>query len=453
MEKLAKKENIIQSKRKFGIEIEVGAKRSEDIDTVRHIHSGWLRAINDSSVQIKNGIEFVTSVLEGSKGAKRIINLCDTLNELNFVSDDVSCGMHVHLDAPEFKENDQTVVVDGEVQGFLDSKYKSVKKLLHIQNEAVRNLFNKKKITNGHKIEFVAQATRLPTRKGVGQIFHGNDYHKTIAVQSAVKHKGIEIPSYKIARMNEFDYEIEKIKRDKKVWELKTKEKGGDFNRPIIDVPLEMQGEGVVALHDKFRDDISDMMDMSDSSYVADLEDDRPLNRLKALMFFYVGFNPVIRGMVAPSRKKGNAYCMPISDFFDLDVVENLQNYSDFEKMWYKVEDESNLNHLKSNHYHDSRYLDVNLHSLWNRTGTIEIRIHGSSKDANQILLWTAFHQHIVDMIASGKVDYTLIKEHLNVEDDLESMYHSLVACFDPPEYLQNYVRKLLNHFSDLNIK
>ena len=171
----------------------------------------------------------------------------------------------------------------------------------------------------------------------------------------------------------------------------------------------------------------------------------------KRLFYFYTAYGNVLSGLVPNSRKDGNMYCIPMLDSYRPEKIEELETYLDIEKYWYKEGSAGNINRHKNDHYDGSRYHDFNLHSLWNRHGTIEIRSHSSTTDAKRILLWVALHQAIVDKIASGTLVIEDMKGVTKINDVGEKTKHMLSRlCL--PSHLDMYVRRLINHFNLTNI-
>jgi len=130
-------------------------------------------------------------------------------------------------------------------------------------------------------------------------------------------------------------------------------------------------------------------------------------------------------------------YCIPLGDSFDLPDIEAVKNEEELLKLWYK---ETNT----GGHYNDSRYHNVNFHSYWDRTGTIEIRSHGGTIDPNKILLWVKLHQKIADKLE----DLTLDK----VKATNSNLHLSFLEFIEEP-LLQNYVKRLMGYYSGIKIR
>lgn len=454
-EKPEKKEDIIVSKRTFGIEIEAGTTDPDDVNRLHESMRGVSRVTTDSSIKLPFGVEIVTPVLSGSNGAKLVIKICDKLKKLNFTTDHISCGMHVHLDGQDFMEQEEVVCIEGEVAGFLRKRKYDLKSLFFIAKEAIYNSTPKKLETPAPFIGIANYLKSVPNQD-MGEVF--DTYGQPLSVKrDLVDFEGIEQEVLTIAPIDKYDRQIAKLYLDKEN-EIDKINFSKEKKRLITEGQTTTEALSSHKLKltenlEKYTARLRELVHVDEGRYVAKLYDPRPLARVKTLMYFYVAFNEVIQGMVAPSRRIGNSYCMPIREFFTLEQIDGLTKYSEFEALWYKNGDPKKIQRFKGDHYNDSRYLDINLHSLFNRTGTIEIRLHGSSKDPNQILLWTALHQRIVDRISEQSITVEQIKEALRGKTTLVDKCEAMIELADLSECLAKYTRRLLAHFSDLTLE
>lgn len=155
-------------------------------------------------------------------------------------------------------------------------------------------------------------------------------------------------------------------------------------------------------------------------------------------MYFYVQYSQVMEDIVSNSRKYGNMYCIPIGDSYELEDIEACQTEEDLKSVWYKGRE-------PSGHYDDSRYHNVNFHCYWDRHGTVEMRSHGGTVEANKILLWLKLHQKIADKL-----------EDMELEDirlEQKSKLHKSFIEFVEEPILQSYVKRLLGYYSGITIK
>lgn len=158
---------------------------------------------------------------------------------------------------------------------------------------------------------------------------------------------------------------------------------------------------------------------------------------LRNVFYFYTKYTDVLQAMVSNSRRSGNMYCIPLSDSFELEEIEDCKNMEDIINVWYKGMG-------IGGHYDDSRYHNVNLHAFFNRHGTVEIRSHGATTDPNKILLWVRFHQYIVDKL-----------ETLELEDikSSEDPFVSFLGFLSDDAMLQEYYKRLIGYFGGVIIK
>lgn len=160
---------------------------------------------------------------------------------------------------------------------------------------------------------------------------------------------------------------------------------------------------------------------------------------LKKILYFYTQYCNVMTGIVSNSRKEGNMYCVPLSKSYSLSDIDNTKNLNELKELWYKQSLDLSF------HYNDSRYHNVNLHSYWNRHGTVEIRSHGGTIDPNKILLWVKLHQKIIDKLSNLDLDSIKLKEG-------DDVYKSFIDFIEEP-ILKEYIKRLLGFYSGINIK
>lgn len=158
---------------------------------------------------------------------------------------------------------------------------------------------------------------------------------------------------------------------------------------------------------------------------------------LRNVFYFYTMYTEVMLAMVSNSRRKGNMYCIPLADSFELKDIENCKSIDDIANVWYKGGG-------PSGHYDDSRYHNVNLHAYFDRHGTVEIRSHGSTLDPLKILMWVRLHQHIVDRLESVELE--------DIKTDKDVFLGFLDFISDDP-MLVEYYKRLIGYFGGVTIK
>lgn len=416
---------VIKSKRKFGVELEVGNKVNRPHELSDLIHR-YAQIKGDGSLQIDNPREIVTIPLSGSTGAGRLVEICNAARQTGYHADHPSCGMHVHIQANDFIDKAQAIVVkkDG-IKSFLEARGSEVIKMSFINNSILKQF--KSRITDGNFIL-------------VFQKLKSNIY--SLASRNLPESRSImyrEEDGVIVADVvNNEDVELFKILRQKKYRSLG--EMGNDG--PSI-IKYQEASEKINQWYEK---KISSLIKIGDGKYVVEVSDKAVTEKLRKVFLFYYIFEPVILGMTAPSRKEKNAYCQKLTESFDLESILACKSYSDIQKLWYKENNDNGLRRSISTHYHDSRYHFVNLHSLWDRTGTIELRCHGGTVDEKQILLWTALHQAIIDAVAEGKISQEALLDANTLGDDQK--VGAMLDIIDAPEHLRKYVIKMYNHFT-----
>lgn len=114
---------------------------------------------------------------------------------------------------------------------------------------------------------------------------------------------------------------------------------------------------------------------------------------------------------VVTSNRASSRYCKPQS----INFSDKLKHYP-LDQAIYGTSSTRDLNNLKRHKYHDSRYHWFNLHSYFFR-GTIEIRQHHGTKDADTILRWAELWLKIADWSKKNsleKIQNSTEKEILN---------------------------------------
>ena len=119
---------------------------------------------------------------------------------------------------------------------------------------------------------------------------------------------------------------------------------------------------------------------------------DLGLEYIKNLLHIMKHIEPIIFDTL-PSYREDNRYCKPIYKKIDSFKINKIQNISDLCRFWYNQIGETDFN---MNHYNDSRYFGLNLHSRF-YMGTIEFRYHEGTVDTGDIYGWIKFLRSIVN--------------------------------------------------------
>lgn len=159
---------------------------------------------------------------------------------------------------------------------------------------------------------------------------------------------------------------------------------------------------------------------------------------LRNVFYFYTQYSNVMESLVSNSRKYGNMYCLPLGSCYGLDEIEKCETKDDLYKLWYR-------GNLPEGHYDNSRYHNVNLHSFFDgRTGTIEIRSHGGTINADKILLWVRLHQFILDKLEDMELEDVKMKN--------ANEFQSFIDFISDDPLLVDYVKRLVGYFSGIRI-
>ncbi len=449
--------NIIHSGRTFGVEIEMGAKNYRDIDKLRaFVGRGW-RFEDDGSIRhaIENPVELVTPILCGREGEEKFVRVCDKLKEMGFNANNIACGVHVHLGAEEYKEKRQLVVMtEEEMELFFTSprNRKSALKIAWVGERAVHFLTGRDKpLTSSY-------------RKIAQMIFQGSLYYpneddglSAVLLRGVKTIRGTELPLHSLHCLKWSEKERIRRKSREAADEIAKFAEGakpsrGTPERVKYDARMERTRRMIEEAEDAERRAYSGAAIDKGGRYIVEVVDTSHTQNLLTLFLFYILYNRVFLGMLPYSRRFGNSYCMPISDTYTPEEILACKTQEDFESLWYKARDAGTVAQCKAEHYNDSRYQDVNFHSLFNRHGTVEIRSHGATIDSSKILLWTALHQLVLDSVANGVITTEHLKPLVNSRLGLEELAESMMGLLNAPMYLRKYITRLLNYYSDTKL-
>ncbi len=160
--------------------------------------------------------------------------------------------------------------------------------------------------------------------------------------------------------------------------------------------------------------------------------------RLKNLVLFLTVFEPAVLTLL-PKDRRDNSYCCRISDryavFKDIKTLQenNFKKEKQFDHFWYSTKDETRLKSVKTSHAVRGRD-GFNFNSIHHR-GTLEVRLHEGTLDADRIIHWVALHSAIVDLVMDGKVsqeDIVAYKKINGVKELLDKLIELLGNNLDP---------------------
>lgn len=404
----------IIKKRTYGIEIETGFESFEGYEHC--IHTIPWRAVRDGSLTCPNPVEIVSPILQGESGIEQLREVCDIMKINGADPDHPSCSVHVHIGLPEASEKTEIKYMNKEEFDALD----------------------KSRIVSANFLPF--RVIRLLSRKRGTKDPLGNEDYDRVSNNISYQRPGREgVPTI---RTEIGDSLIANVYRDG-VWHYFTikSDEYDQIRRKYTD-----------------KDTLSDQDYLDFDAAVASFQTNLPgkyfvkcvngaaLDPVKNAFYFYTLFGDVHRAMVQDSRKIANAYCMPLDESFDLAEIEKLSTLKELQKYWYKCP-EFEISSRKSNHYDDSRYHEVNFHSLWNRHGTVEVRTLAGTIDWRKIALWAVLHQTIVDKCVSGDLTIEKMRGAIKIKDLKEKAEYMLkILELEPPVDL--FVRRLINYFN-----
>lgn len=336
---------IITSNRKFGVEIEFFCPTRKLLSRV----ADMLTVVRDGSLdRVPNAGEYVSSILMGEVGEKRLVRACEILKKAHACGDDTAMSVHIHLDG---RKSEPATLLSSSVRP------------------------PEQDVPSG---EVICVSNKLERKLGNLGI------------------RGLLSGVY-------FDH----------------------LNRSVFyDIAYYSLGE------------IKEQPTKNFTFYW--LNKEARFKWLRNVLFFYTLYNDVMENMVSNSRKFGNMYCTPLGVSYNLEEIRCAKNMEQLKAVWYK-------NNESSSHYDNSRYHNVNLHSFWNRHGTVEIRSHGGTIDPYKILLWVKLHQKIMDKLEDMEI------ADLELEDGAD-VYREFLKFIEEP-ILQSYVKRLLGFYSNIIIK
>ena len=366
--------SVIKSKRKFGVEFEVnlGATGQRQL---RGLLASEFGMVHDGSVN--DGIEVVSPILGGSRGEKQVILTCEALAKVKAGADD-SCGMHVHLDSPEFycETNCPLVTLD----------------------EALR--VAKSKEYENHRFIILHSSTITELKKENNALY-----------ERLLKHRGLDTFSY-----SAWDSYLDKVSTYRAVFTDDLKDKNQWFlvapngsrgsrvpfhNYQDLDELGRYRGEPVLTnLQYSTRALVDPQTSQGALVLMIDVDELRVraemVERLKRVAAFYIAFDGVIASTL-PCDRRDNDFSKRLNVRVSIGELQPIKTMLDFFNVLSRTKSLSEFNQSLSVPRHESRYTGVNFRSLL-KHGTIEIRYHAGTIDSGKILRWTALHQRIIDV-------------------------------------------------------
>jgi hypothetical protein len=119
---------MITSDRKFGVEIEFSTKNNRLLESI----SSRINVVADGSLRDAGvlGGEYVSSILQGAKGAEEIRRVCDVLKKYDASGDHPATSVHVHLDGRAKSEMTTSKTRNKEYTGKIIAVSNKLKKIM-----------------------------------------------------------------------------------------------------------------------------------------------------------------------------------------------------------------------------------------------------------------------------------------------------------------------------------
>mgnify|MGYP001567710766 CR=1 FL=1 len=370
---------FILSPRRFGVEFEVNLGRVGQ-NELRGLIAREFGMVHDGSVNA--GIEIVSPILGGSAGENQIIKTCKALEAVKAGADE-SCGMHVHLDAPEFYNHEKIPVYTvrqaiklAQTDGYKGATFSVLHRSV-IQELKATDLDLYHKLINDRQLDtfsFSAWEAFARPLNAHNLTFSGVDYvpeRGRFYMLSAVGSRGTRMP------FNE---------------SLNTKEKVRDYRGEPTLIVASYDHHALVD-PEASQNDLVIMVNKNRAK-----EEQQLVARLKRVAAFYVAFDDIIASML-PCDRRDNDYSKRINVRMSMVDVTRVDTLLDFFNLWTKTKSLNQFQNSLREQRHESRYYGINFRSLI-KHGTIEIRYHAGTTDAVKTLHWVVLHQKVMDIAA-----------------------------------------------------
>lgn len=422
---------IIKSKRTFGLEFEINLGR-EGQRALRDNIKREFNLVHDGSVNA--GIEIVSPILNGKDGEDKINNLCEVMKKVKAGADD-SCGLHVHVDASDFFDDEPSTLftlerylesLAAERSGLKDYKLfildqNILKDLKDYSYGLYESIYETGRLDSFGIDEFLGYLSKQVTTFPVVYTGDGDLADKSVTYCVSNGSRGARV---KFSELIKTDEDIKKYKGEPQAVAL------GYQNFILIDKQFS-KGLLLVAVknnHPKASEE--------------------RLKRIKRVASFYVAFDDVLAAML-PCDRRDNDFAIRTSTRLSIRDVYQCKTVLDFFNSWTKTKDLRGFRFSLGEPRHESRYYGINFRALL-KHGTIEIRYHAGTTDAEKALYWTALHQKIVD-IASNLMDPRFNLERLEKADmviDIDRKSDLFFSKLELPKETEDYLRKRIKEYA-----
>ena len=417
----------INTDRKFGIELEA---YNEDADRHSKFKGGGLqkisdwKAVHDGSVQGGYCTEVVSPPMTGSKGVEAVEAVTKAMRDAKYKVNE-TCGFHVHVDCQEMTSPVRHSVV--KAQDFYDSfRAKNLERVVFV-DKVIGAEFASPKIMKDH-----IDAWSLSD----GQIEYYSDWNQNDFITLHTRSRSNPFLKYKRLKTENVSYII-KVQRS--VFEEVEKEvyKKHSLYKNLVEY-RRLKNSNITELDElnKLRaierlllyvsdkpgrdQEIIDRMISMREVHKNDLvlveyKEDKNHNYVKNAFAFYLVFSDVLFSML-PKSRRSNKFCRDLGGKYTLAEIEKISSHEDFDKVWYKNSNLSEIKSLKGSKYHESRYFQINFHSLF-KFGTIEVRSHSGTLNAKKIINWVHLQQTIVEKCINDPNVMEFVKKANEIKD------------------------------------
>jgi hypothetical protein len=433
---------VIDSERPFGVEVEIINEDYENMAKVSDQMNADFGIVTDGSIEHHQGFEIVTPILAGKEGEQALRDAMDIVRK-HGCDVNKSCGMHVHLDGEDFQASEtidkirvkslHEYLVEEEkaekvenAMGLSADLYKELAGIVGNSQSNIRNFLKRQQKKAGSdtifKIDDIGTIiarwtifrsvpkTNDDPEHDVEQSYATEGYHFVIAP------KGF---------MDEKKKKYKKLMSEDKISAL--------FSFPMF----------------ISENSLKEIPISEEDILIIKCSDRKAFIKLKKLLYLYTTFSDVFLAMLPKSRRQNNGYCFKLGMGFSPFDVQSLTNIKELESLWYKTTKVMDIQRRKQGKYDQSRYYGVNLHSLFSKNGTIEIRYHSATTSIDKILMWVKIHQQILDNIE--KIDENkLVKgaDMFLLEDKIRFAFEN----FGWTDDVKDYMRKRIKHFVKLDV-
>lgn len=400
------KGKIIKSSRKFGVEIEMFHSKSEPLAILSKTLGEAFGLHHDGSVEVAgHGIEAVSPIMQGEAGENGILEMFGKINKHGF-SVNKTCGLHVHLDGAGFSKKGKVSATP--VSGVGASVIKDIKSddyALVISQRVMSFLSSKVRLS--HK-----DAARVIADEALSTGFDNLFLSKAL---------GQSIPEI-ICEPSVLD-----------IGDCRTMIDYFDFAKE--DLEMEQMVDVEISASRPEPDD-----------WFCVVYENKSLKNVLTLLYLHTVFSDVFMSMLPKSRRQDNLYCESLDLAFSPHQIENIQSYTELEQEWYKTSNIVDTARRKGNNYDDSRYFAINLHSLFAKYGTVEVRSHSATLDPNKVLYWVALHQEIMDKIVDGSLTIEKMRRGTHLRE-VEAKTEFILTVLNLRQPLYKYVRQRIAYF------